>query len=120
MKRISLSTIHILIAIFAIMFGVSKLKGQERPEMIPYILAPNDYRPDSNLELNIVLIHPYSVDVISVDVQREETLEIIYERIQFEIINPEQQNQLFKIDNKLYHLVRLPYTGISWNDRSYK
>ena len=120
MKRISFSTIHILIAIFAIVFGISKLNGQDRPEMIPYMLAPNDYYPDCNLELNIVLIHPYSVDVISVDVQREETLEIIYERIQFEIINPEHHNQLFKIDDKVYHLVRLPYTGISWNDRSYK
>tara|TARA_R100000008_G_scaffold54160_1_gene33006 strand:- start:252 stop:602 length:351 start_codon:yes stop_codon:yes gene_type:complete len=110
----------IRISLVILVFIWVSLKGQERPEMIPYILAPNDYRPDSNLELNIVLIHPYSVDVISVDVQREETLEIIYERIQFEIINPEQQNQLFKIDNKLYHLVRLPYTGISWNDRSYK
>ena len=79
MKRISFSTIHILIAIFAIVFGISKLNGQDRPEMIPYMLAPNDYYPDCNLELNIVLIHPYSVDVISVDVQREETLEIIYE-----------------------------------------
>ncbi len=93
--------------------------GQEKPEMIPYRLIPTDYYPDNYLELEIELIHPYTVENM-VRVHRKETLEIIYERINFEIINPDQRNQMFYIDEKIYYLIRIPYTGTIWNEREIK
>ncbi len=115
MKKINISLVHLLIAISTFLFCTAKLTGQERPEMIPYILSPNDYHPDSNLELGITIIHPYSLNSIPIDIQREETLEMIYERIAFEVVNPQHKNEIFSIDGKLYHLVRVPYTGASWD-----
>ena len=100
----------ILLMLLGFMYG-----NQNRPEMIPYILSPNDYHPDNNLELSITLIHPYTIDSMPIHIQREEALEIIYERIAFEVINPDHKNELFSIDGKLYHLVRIPYTGVSWD-----
>ena len=114
MKKMSASIIHILLAILAIMFGTSKLIGQERPEMIPYRLAPLDPHPDHILEMEIEIIHPYSVESL-VRVQRQETMDIIYERIEFEILNPQATNQIFKIDGKLFYLIRIPYTGTIWD-----
>ena len=45
--------------------------------------------------------------------QREETLEIIYKRIAYEVSNPNRQAGMFEIDGKMYHLIRIPYTGAS-------
>ena len=61
----------------------------------------------------IEIIQPYAIDNL-VRVHREEVLEIIYQRIEFEILNPQSHNQIFKIDGKLYYLIRIPYTGVSW------
>tara|TARA_B100001564_G_scaffold188615_1_gene158355 strand:+ start:2758 stop:3099 length:342 start_codon:yes stop_codon:yes gene_type:complete len=113
MRKFSLSTIHILIAVIAIVFGVSKLNGQERPEMIPYRLVPSDPHPDYLLEIEIEIIQPYTVESL-ISVHRQETMNIIYERIEFETINPDGRNQIFKIDGKLYYLIRIPYTGVQW------
>ena len=46
MKKMSLSVIHVLVAIIAILFSISKLNGQVRPEMVPYRLVPSDPHPD--------------------------------------------------------------------------
>jgi hypothetical protein len=88
--------------------------------MVPYSLMPIDYDPDCRLELGIALLHPFSVDVMEHDVQKRETLEIFYDRINFEIINPDQQGAVFKVDDKMYVLVRVPYTGAidSWYIRA--
>ena len=114
MKKINLSLIHILIVAGTLFLCISKLNGQERPEMIPYRLVPMDYDPDEILELEIELIHPYQIQTL-VEVHKQETVEIIYERIGYEIINPESRNEIFKIDGKLYYLIRIPYTGVPWN-----
>ena len=45
--------------------------------------------------------------------QKEETLEIIYKRVAFEISNPDKSAGLFQVDGRMYHLVRIPYTGAS-------
>ena len=103
-----------------LMFCVSNCAyGQQKPEMIPYRLIPNDYYPDDQLELEIELIFPYTVENM-VQIHREETLEIIYERINFETVNPNQSNQIFCIDQRSYYLIRIPYTGTIWNERETK
>ena len=113
MKKFSLSTIHLLIALIALIFGVSKLNGQERPEMIPYRLVPSDPHPDHLLEMEIEIIQPYTVESL-ISVHKQETMKIIYERIDFENNNPNGNNQIFEIDGKLYYLIRIPYTGVQW------
>jgi hypothetical protein len=102
------------------MFCISNcVYGQQKPEMIPYRLIPTDYYPDDRLELEIELIYPYTMENM-VEVHKEETLEIVFERINYETIHPEQSNQLFSIDGKLYYLIRIPYTGVVWNEREVK
>ena len=113
MKKFSLSTIHLLIALIALIFGVSKLNGQERPEMIPFMLVQSDPHPDHLLEMEIEIIQPYTVETL-ISVHKQETMNIIYERIEFETINPDGRNQIFEIDGKLYYLIRIPYTGVQW------
>ena len=91
----------------------------ERPELVPYMIVPIDPHPgDCNLEVGIRLVHPYNVENMQ-EPQQRETLEIIYKRIGFEIVNPEKSAGLFQVDGKLYHLIRIPYTSAStewdWN-----
>ena len=47
--------------IFCLVFSIG-LYGQQKPEMIPYRLLPNDYYPDDQLELEIELIYPYTME----------------------------------------------------------
>ena len=100
---------------------VTPLKGQRvvRPELVPYQIVPIDLQPgDCNLEVGIRLVHPYNVENMQ-EPQQQETLEIIYQRIGFEIVNPQMSAGLFEIDGKLYHLIRIQYTSAStewdWN-----
>jgi len=87
--------------------------NQDRPEMIPYMLAPNDYEPNERLEVEIIIVHPLTTAGMPI-VHQEEVLEIIYERIEFEILNPNSVGSIFAIDNKSYFLIRIPYTGAIW------
>ena len=108
--------------ILVLLVCYSPLHGQRvaRPELVPYQIVPIDLQPDDcNLEVGIRLIHPYNVENM-VEPQQRETLEIIYKRIGFEIVNPQLSAGLFEIDGKLYHLIRIPYTGATdsewdWN-----
>ena len=83
------------------------------PEMVPYRLLPCDYSPDEWLELEIEIIAPITTDGFPA-VHKAETLEILYERINFEVINPEMRNEMFKIDGQQYYLIRLPFNGVPW------
>ncbi len=119
----NLSKIHIIIAILAFIFG-TQLRGQTfnhstvsdfelkpiPPELVPYQIVPLDPVPDCRLELGIELIYPQSIMNLP-EPQREETLEIIYKRVAFEISNPEKSAGLFQIDGQMYHLIRIPYTA---------
>ena len=94
---------------------VTPLKGQRlvQPELVPYQIVPIDLQPgDCNLEVGIQLIHPYNVENMQ-EPQQQETLEIIYQRIGYEIVNPQMSAGMFEIDGKLYHLIRIPYTSAS-------
>ena len=111
MKKYTLSLIHLIIVL--ITFIINGLLAQERPEMIPYRLVPGDGVYNCRLEFEVEIINPYQVENL-VEVHREETIEIIYERIYFEVLHPNYQNEMFKIDGKLYYLIRIPYTGVEW------
>ena len=123
MKRIMISLIHVVLV--ALTF-LSVARGQNLdyyvdsdfellpipPELIPYQIVPLDPVPDCRLEMGIELIYPQAIMNMP-EPQREETLEIIYQRVAFEISNPEKSAGLFQVDGRMYHLVRIPYTGAS-------
>ena len=123
MKRIIVSLIHV--GLVALTF-LSVARGQNLdyyvdsdfellpipPELIPYQIVPLDPVPDCRLEMGIELIYPQSLMSMP-EPQKEETLQIIYQRVAFEISNPEKSAGLFQVDGRMYHLVRIPYTGAS-------
>ena len=125
MKRITISVIHLIIV--AITF-LSVVRGQNLdyyvdsnfellpipPELVPYQIVPLDPIPDCRLEVGIELIYPQSFNGMP-EPQKEETLRIIYQRVAFEISNPDKTAGLFEIDGRMYHLIRIPYTGASTN-----
>ena len=86
-----------------------ELKGNP-PELVPYQIVPLDPVPDCRLEMGIDLIFPQSI-VNLPEPQKEETLQIIYKRVAYEISNPEKSAGLFQIDGQMYHLIRIPYTA---------
>ena len=123
MKRTTLSIIHLIIVVLTF---VSVIRGQNLdyyvdsdfellpipPELVPYQIVPLDPVPDCRLEMGIELIYPQSIMNMP-EPQKEETLEIIYKRVAFEISNPDKSAGLFQVDGRMYHLVRIPYTGAS-------
>ena len=123
MKRTTLSIIHLIIVVLTF---VSVIRGQNLdyyvdsdfellpipPELVPYQIVPLDPVPDCRLEMGIELIYPQSIMNMP-EPQKEETLEIIYQRVAFEISNPDKSAGLFQVDGRMYHLVRIPYTGAS-------
>ena len=123
MKKITISLIHVIIV--AITF-LSVVRGQNLdyyvdsdfellpipPELVPYQIVPLDPVPDCRLEMGIELIFPQAIMNMP-EPQKEETLEIIYQRVAFEISNPDKSAGLFQVDGRMYHLVRIPYTGAS-------
>ena len=109
MRKTTLSIIHIILVAITL---ISVIRGNQLPELIPYQIVPLDPIPDCRLELGIELIHPYKIQNMP-EPQQTETLEIIYKRIAYEVSNPNRQAGMFEIDGKLYHLIRIPYTGAS-------
>ena len=125
MKRTTISIIHLIIVVLTF---VSVIRGQNLdyyvdsdfellpipPELVPYQIVPLDPIPDCRLEMGIELIYPQSIMNMP-EPQKEETLEIIYKRVAFEISNPDKSAGLFQVDGRMYHLIRIPYTGASTN-----
>ena len=125
MKKTTLSIIHLIIVVLTF---VSVLRGQKLdyyvdsdfellpipPELITYQIVPLDPVPDCRLEMGIELIYPQAIMNMP-EPQKEETLRIIYQRVAFEISNPDRTAGLFEIDGRMYHLIRIPYTGASTN-----
>ena len=123
MKRTTISIIHLIIVVLTF---VSIIRGQNLdyyvdsdfellpipPELVPYQIVPLDPVPDCRLEMGIELIYPQSIMNMP-EPQKEETLEIIYKRVAFEISNPNKSAGLFQVDGRMYHLIRIPYTGAS-------
>lgn len=124
MKRITaISIIHVILVTLTF---ISVARGQNLdyyvdtdfellpipPELVPYQIVPLDPVPDCRLEMGIELIYPQAIMNMP-EPQKEETLQIIYQRVAFEISNPEKSAGLFQVDGRMYHLVRIPYTGAS-------
>ena len=127
MKRISLSWLHILIVAVAFLYSFTKgqdypymlpdpilLQEQansvERPEIIAYQLVPGR---DLYCHFEIQIVEALAWNNIP-EMQREETKEIVIDRIVFEHTNPWAVNEMFYIDDKAYFLVRVPYQGHEW------
>ena len=125
MKRTTISIIHLIIVVLTF---VSVIRGQNLdyyvdsdfellpipPELVPYQIVPLDPVPDCRLEMGIELIYPQSIMNMP-EPQKEETIEIINKRVAFEISNPDKSAGLFQVDGRMYHLIRIPYTGASTN-----
>lgn len=123
MKRIIVSLIHVVLVALTFL-SVARSQGLDYymdsdfellpmpPELVPYQIVPLDPVPDCRLEMGIELIYPQAI-VNMPEPQKEETLQIIYQRVAFEISNPEKSAGLFQVDGRMYHLVRIPYTGAS-------
>ena len=105
MKKITISIIHIVLV--GLTF-VSVLRGgfprvYDRPEIIPYKLVPSVAEIDV---LTIEIIEPNCIVDIP-EVQREETIEIIYRRIKLQETGYWILNDVFWIDDKPYILIKI-------------
>ena len=105
MKKKTISIFHIVLV--ALTF-VSVLKGgfprvYDRPEIIPYKLVPSVAEIDV---LTIEIIEPNCIVDIP-EVQREETIEIIYQRIKLQETGYWILNDVFWIDDKPYILIKI-------------
>ena len=105
MKKKTISIIHIVLV--ALTF-ISVLKGgfprvYDRPEIIPYKLVPSVAEIDV---LTIEIIEPNCIVDIP-EIQREETIEIIYQRIKLQETGYWILNDVFWIDDKPYILIKI-------------
>ena len=105
MKRITISIIHIIIVGLTFM---SVLRGgfprvYDRPEIIPYKLVPSVAEIDV---LTIEIIEPNCLVGIP-EIQREETIELIFQRIKLQETGYWILNDVFWIDDKPYILIKI-------------
>ena len=105
MKRKTISIIHVVLVVLTF---ISVLKGgfprvYDRPEIIPYKLVPSVAEIDV---LTIEIIEPNCIVDIP-EIQREQTIEIIYERIKLQETGYWILNDVFWIDDKPYILIKI-------------
>ena len=127
MKKISLSWLHLLIVAITFLYSFTRgqdypyvlpdpillqeqANGAERPEIIAYQLVPGR---DMYCHFEIQIVEAFAWNNIP-EMQREETKEIVIDRIVFEHTNPWAINEMFYIDDKAYFLVRVPFQGYEW------
>ena len=105
MNKKTISIIHVVLVVLTF---ISVLKGgfprvYDRPEMIPYKLVPSVAEIDV---LTIEIIEPNCIVDIP-EIQREETIEIIYQRIKLQETGYWILNDVFWIDDKPYILIKI-------------
>ena len=127
MRKISLSWLHILIVALTFLYSFTRgqdypyvlpdpillqeqVTGADRPEIIAYQLVPGR---DMYCHFEIQIVEAFAWNNIP-EMQREETKEIVIDRIVFEHTNPWAINEMFYIDDKGYFLVRVPFQGYEW------
>ena len=101
-------TISIIQVVLVVLTFISVLKGgfprvYDRPEIIPYKLVPSVAEIDV---LTIEIIEPNCIVDIP-EIQREETIEIIYQRIKLQETGYWILNDVFWIDDKPYILIKI-------------
>ena len=89
---------------------LQEASGVERPEIIAYQLVPGK---DMYCHFEIQIVEAFAWNNIP-EMQREETKEIVIDRIVFEHTNHRAINEMFYIDDKAYFLVRVPFQGYEW------
>ena len=115
MKKLNFSVIHIILVLLVFLYEA--ISAQQPLEIIPYRFVPAG---DLSCWVDIEIVEPVSIQAL-IGIHKEEVIEIIKERVGFELVNPMEQSQLFSIDDKLYYLVKLPYDYSShWVDRGTK
>tara|TARA_B100000902_G_scaffold169644_1_gene164190 strand:+ start:5803 stop:6213 length:411 start_codon:yes stop_codon:yes gene_type:complete len=93
-----------------IFFALSMARGQD-VEIVPFRLVPS---LDPYGHIKVEIVEP--VAFLSVpDVYKAEILEILIDRAVFEMTNPFAVNEPFQVDDKFYHLVKIPNTGGDWH-----
>ena len=113
MKKITLSWLHLALAIITLYYCITPLQGSfpradSNIHMIPYILVPV---ADGCLEIEF--LSPITLSWMP-DVQEEEVLEILRARISYELAVPFERNKVFVIDDSRYFVIQVPYDGSSW------
>ena len=105
MNKKTISIFHVVLVVLTF---ISVLKGgfprvYDRPEIIPYKLVPSVAEIDV---LTIEIIEPNCIVDIP-EIQREETIEIIYQRIKLQETGYWILNDVFWIDDKPYILIKI-------------
>lgn len=105
MRKTTISIIHVVLVVLTF---ISVLKGSfprvyDRPEIIPYKLVPSVAEIDV---LTIEIIEPNAIVDIP-EIQRQETIEIIYQRIKLQETGYWILNDVFWIDDKPYILIKI-------------
>tara|TARA_R100000231_G_scaffold116102_1_gene86512 strand:+ start:378 stop:737 length:360 start_codon:yes stop_codon:yes gene_type:complete len=113
MKKITLSWLHLALAIITLYYCITPLQGSfpradSNIHMIPYRLVPV---ADGCLEIEF--LSPITLSWMP-DVQEEEVLEILRARISYELAVPFERNKVFVIDDSRYFVIQVPYDGSSW------
>ena len=70
MKKVSVSWLHLLIAIIAFLLASPGLKGEVKPEIIGYILNPSN---DVHCQIQVEIVESYAWGNVPT-IQKEETL----------------------------------------------
>jgi len=114
MKKITLSWLHLALAIITLYYCITPLQGSfpradSNIHMIPYRLVPV---ADGCLEIEF--LSPITLSWMP-DVQEEEVLEILRARISYELAVPFERNKVFVIDDSRYFVIQVPYDGSFWN-----
>tara|TARA_B100000519_G_scaffold173288_1_gene160577 strand:- start:1200 stop:1607 length:408 start_codon:yes stop_codon:yes gene_type:complete len=93
-----------------IFFAISMARGQN-VEIVPFRLVPS---LDPYCQIKVEIVEPVTFLSVPI-VYKEEILEILIDRAVFEVTNPFAVNEPFQVDDKFYHLVKIPNTGGSWS-----
>jgi len=78
-------------------------------EMVPYRIVPMT----SICDMEIEFINPSNLDSMY-QRDKEELVEILKERIIFELTVPFARNLVFYIGEQAYYLIQIPYDGVDW------
>ena len=110
--------VWILIGLFVLLHPLNGQIVKVLPEIVPYRLIPSG---DNFCHMEIEIIEPQSFRYM-VEIQKEETIEILKERAAHEMIQSHEKGTIFSIDGKDYLMFRLPFdvTYSEWYGRDTK